>query len=273
MFIIAKPENHECIKNIDTELFEILNIVKSNEGILSVLQKQANQINNIELFNALLRLKADSSDETKKIIKNAGKNNITKILTVEDSDFSMPYCFFGYYKIQMDANSVETSFGYVDDNTEIPVLLEILAPSFSTAFHLYENNFDNGETNLQNLLFGNKLDKKKNMYEITIPVFLNAPPFLEFDLNNLKIPITFQQNITLFSLADKQSEYILTGFLCTGFDGPKEKSKAFFKYKGQWQYFDDLNKIQRFEITSDLKTIYKDQKSIHVTKIFYSKNK
>ncbi|KAF7689080.1 hypothetical protein CDIK_2900 [Cucumispora dikerogammari] len=271
--IIAEPEYIECIKEIDPELFEKLNIVKTNNGILAVLQNQTRKSNKIELFKALLRLRADSYDETEKIIKEADKKDISEILTVAGGALSMLYCFFGYHKLQMNFENVERSFEYVDAKTMGTVVLgRIQKPMLFSSFYLNENNSDSSETNLQNLLLGNKLDKKENGYEITIPIFLNAPLFLVFDLNILKIPITFQQNISLFSLEDKQTEYSLTGFLCTGFDGPKKKSKAFFKYKDQWQYFDNHNKIQRFKITSDLKTIYKEHGGMRVTQIFYTRD-
>ncbi|KAF7685555.1 hypothetical protein CDIK_3696, partial [Cucumispora dikerogammari] len=126
------------------------------------------------------------------------------------------------------------------------------------------------EINLQNLLLGNIIDKTGIGYELTFPVFLNAPPFLNFFLDFLGSK-TFQKKISLFSLEDIEVEYKLTLFMIPVEEDAKTED-VFFKHKDEWKMIDDKNNILSFGETDEFKILangsFKTEKSVV---LFYSK--
>ncbi|KAF7685304.1 hypothetical protein CDIK_3947, partial [Cucumispora dikerogammari] len=129
------------------------------------------------------------------------------------------------------------------------------------------------EINLQNLLLGNIIDKTGIGYELTVPVFLNAPHFLNFDLKPFGSK-TFQQKISLFSLVDEESEYYLTLFIIIDEKHETNKEKIFFKHKDKWRMSGDKNNTLAIRETNDFKILpnesFKTEKSVI---LFYSRSR
>ncbi|KAF7685393.1 hypothetical protein CDIK_3858 [Cucumispora dikerogammari] len=232
VYTIPEIEKIKYINKKNSELFDLLLFYKYNPGYFNFLIKQ-NDANFEELLEALI----ESTQETKKQLSKEKLDDIYKNLLKNDSYTELQYKFMNYYKICINKSNIETSFEQIKNKFIVTPLLEQLEETSEPGITVASRDTNSIEINLQNLLLGNMIDKMGIGYELTFPVFLNAPSFLSFEiiLPGLK---TFQQKIFLFSLEDGESEYCLSSFMMRDEKDKENKPRTFFNHKDEWWMLD-----------------------------------
>ncbi|KAF7692205.1 hypothetical protein CDIK_2452 [Cucumispora dikerogammari] len=267
-FSIPEPQYIEHIRSIDPYLFSIFCIIKTNAGFTKFLLNKPD-VNFIKVFKTLLYLTTEAADESRNKITGKQLEYIKEKIFEKKNQNLLQHKILGYYKICIDQLNNETSFEKVKGGLVDKAKLEHRINSY-TNIDVVNTNTNLDEINLQNLLFGNKHNKIDGGYELTFPIFLNAPPFLCFALNKLRVHSVFQQKISLFSLEDGEARYNLTGF----FGVEKQTTvfyRPFFKHKNKWQWFNDQNKNQSIEITADFKTLNNEDTQECIRFVIYSR--
>ncbi|KAF7687118.1 hypothetical protein CDIK_3045 [Cucumispora dikerogammari] len=268
----------ETVRRFWPKTLDILNLVMANDGIWGFILKRADEETRwlLSLLLILIEIDKKSTEYIKCVSEFRRKvsSHIDDAIAYKQYISHMQFYFFGYYKLKINGSGKEISFDRVDTSLIQPVTLRKKTPSFVNSFFLYLNDSSySGEIHLQSLLLGSKTDTVGGGYETTFPVFLNSPPFLTFNLKELKSSIIFQQDLSLFSLEDGETQYSLTGFLCLTGDEKNSQTRSFFKNKGEWKcLFYSEGKIESLKITSEFKTLY-DKKGFRVTELFYSRIK
>ncbi|KAF7698591.1 hypothetical protein CDIK_1413 [Cucumispora dikerogammari] len=206
----------------------------------------------------------ESTQETEKDLTEDQINAFYKEMSGVENYVVLQYKFMGYYKVCTDRSEDETSFDAIKNELIVTPLLKQDEKSSDPMIIVDSRDTNPMEINLQTLLLGNIIDKIGIGYELTFPVFLNAPPFLRFFLEPPGSK-TFQKKISLFSLEDGEVEYNLTLFIIPVGKDPFT-GNIFFKHKDEWKRFDDKNNILSIGETDELKILanwsFKTEKSV-----------
>ncbi|KAF7689116.1 hypothetical protein CDIK_2863, partial [Cucumispora dikerogammari] len=235
VYTIPEIEKIEYIIEKNPVLFYLLLTYKHYPGYFNFLIKQ-NDAN----FKQSLKALIESTRETKKQLSEGQLDDIYENLLKNDSYAGLQYKFMHYYKICINKSNIETSFEQIKNEFIVTPLLKQLKETSDPTITVGSRDTNPIEINIQNLLFENIIDKIGIGYELTFPVFLNAPLFLNFALKPLGLK-TFQQKIFLFSLEDGESEYCLSSFMMSGEKDGGNKPRTVFNHKDEWWMLDVKN--------------------------------
>ncbi|KAF7685820.1 hypothetical protein CDIK_3430, partial [Cucumispora dikerogammari] len=269
-FTIPEVEKLKYIKENNFDLFILLLLFKTNTGYFNFVINQTKP-DFITDFKKLMESITESTRETEKVFTKSQLDTFYKKLSEYDNYVVLQYKFIGYYKVCINESICETSFEAIKNEFIVTPLLEQLNATSDPTITVASKDTCLKEINIQNLLLGNIIDKIGIGYELTFPVFLNAPPFLNFCLSTLESK-TFQQKIFLFSLEDGKSKYYLSLFTFIDEKHEGNIEIIFFKHKDEWKIINDKNNILSIGETDEFKILangsFKTEKSVL---LFYSK--
>ncbi|KAF7699658.1 hypothetical protein CDIK_1082 [Cucumispora dikerogammari] len=262
----TEPVYLESINKKHPLLFSYLNIVKTNPQ----LKKFLSEITYIDDKNTLEKiLNFDSSDINNVIITEKEASNFIRLCEINLYPDTMQHHFCGYYEAHFDNLDVEQVFK----------LFEVDIYDFSFDSRLLKNYPSfiisaygeiDVEINIQGIFEGIlRHSAKPSKTKLIMPIFLNAPPFLQIKIPRRKT--VFQQKISLFSLEENvKATYSLTSFLCYE-SNEKERlliPTLFFKHDEKWKWFDDG--ILKMETLDDYD--FKTKPYFGVRILFYSRD-
>lgn len=271
--------------------FEIPN--EKNSTFLPVLKRVINQTNgSICREDVIELLKTDHSyenygfqndpiDTLNAFFENHTSLDILQFVCVNNFTICKYGCIEGF-------NSVNYKYNEILSRNNYPIL------NFYFDLNNKLQNIINGKIifNLQNILKGEKIENsncRRCQYEektdsclYNIPFISNASPFLiflftypytDYNIDDKKLGnnvlITFQDKIKVLSVLDKETEYVLTGFIvCKILSKYINHYIAYVKYNDEWYKCDNESiKIENisFPIT------YNKSKSF-ISQLFYRIN-
>ncbi|KAF7687123.1 hypothetical protein CDIK_3041 [Cucumispora dikerogammari] len=239
-FTIPEIEKLKYTKENNFDLFILLLLFKTNIGYFNFVINQT-EPDFITDFNKFMESITESTRETEKVLTKSQLDAFYREMSGDDNYVVLQYKFIGYYNVFINKSICKTFFEQIKNEFIFTPLLEQAGAGPEHTIIVFSKDTNSMEINLQNLLLVNIINKMEIGCELTFPVFLNAPPFLNFFLEP-PVPKIFQKKISLFSLEDIEIEYNLTLFIIY-VEKDAKTGNIFFKHKDEWEMFDDESNI------------------------------
>ncbi|KAF7694650.1 hypothetical protein CDIK_2068 [Cucumispora dikerogammari] len=251
-----------------------LNIINTNIAYKNFILSTTNT----ETKDLLLNLLLNNSDSI--VLSNEEVEKLSELCNLRaDYRIKIQHPFFLYQSINLNSFEKEERFIYAMGDTGTSTVFKYKDKKDVPIINIFFSQEKLEEVNLQALLWGIEKKSANGETELIFPVFLNAPPFLNFSLNNntsnANTSFVFQETIEFPALGEEKvvSSYSLTGFICYYVDEMNKKTyTSFFKSEHKWKWIDNDKTFMEIPSGFDFKTHFNSDE-VGVEQLFYLKNK